>query len=60
MTLIAYGPAEGAEPIVCVELNADGSLSIELEREEGTETLLVAAPGVSDRLRALVAEEAAA
>lgn len=60
MTLLAYGPAEGAEPIVSVELNDDGSLSIELEREDATETLIVGAPGVSEQLRALASQSEAA
>jgi hypothetical protein len=58
--LLAYGPAEDAEPIVLVGLNEDGSITIELEREDATETLHISAPGVSERLRALVSEEAAA
>jgi hypothetical protein len=60
MILLAYGPAEGAEPIVLVGLNEDGSLTIELEREDSTETLHVSAPGVSERVRSLAQEEAAA
>lgn len=60
MILLAYGPAEGAEPIVLVGLNDDGSLIVELEREDATETLVIAAPGVSERVRALVSREAAA
>jgi hypothetical protein len=58
MTLIAFGPATDSDPIVKVELQPDGSLTVELELELGVEIHRVAPMSVAPEVRALLSSSA--
>lgn len=60
MTLLAYGPAATTEPIIRVELEADGSLTIELELPLGVEIHRVPAMSVAPAVRAIASQSEAA